>query len=551
MDKNYVDEIITEYTEKIFGFALSKTMNTDKAEELASRIVFDVYTSLLKADNVHNIDGYIYRVSSNVYARFVDEEVRSRHISLDEVSVPVESDFTDDFEKREDYIRLRREISYLGKTQREIVVMYYFQQLKQYEIAERLNVPLSTVKWHLHDAKNQMKIKLTPAGQAGREGNKMREKGMLGVKPVRFTRMGHNGAPSPDGKDTSYYLSKLISQNIAYAAYHEAKNITEIAEYLGVPAAYIEDEVAHLYDNGFMDKLPGGKYLTNMYITEPVKEAEEAKHKLYVKYARIICEKYAPLVFKAMADYESMKIYVPEDDFNFLMWSVIAYACGRKLHDFSKDIDISKYYVKRRDGGDYIASAVMEGDFMLSELSYNSGLYQILGDMNRSSGDVGYAWQINTYYDDRVGGWQENLDSDYEWLYEYMSGKITKEAEYNDKFKRLFDKGYLINKDGSEYVNMIVCAIPHEEFAAALPALPEEFKALSEELDEEIFKIEKTLFPAHVQDLVRARSINSLPCNAVRARVLEQLAVAGTLKPLTDTQKYSVNTILFCDTLPE
>ena len=64
MDKIQVDEIISEYTEKIFGFALSKTMNTDKAEEVASRIVYDVYTSLLKTDDVHNIDGYIYRVSS-------------------------------------------------------------------------------------------------------------------------------------------------------------------------------------------------------------------------------------------------------------------------------------------------------------------------------------------------------------------------------------------------------------------------------------------------------------------------------------------------------
>ena len=74
MDKEYVDKIIAEYMEKIFGFALSKTMNTDKAEELASRITFDVYVSLLKSDNINNVSGYIYRVASNVYARVVDEE---------------------------------------------------------------------------------------------------------------------------------------------------------------------------------------------------------------------------------------------------------------------------------------------------------------------------------------------------------------------------------------------------------------------------------------------------------------------------------------------
>ena len=200
MDKAYVDKITTGYIEKIFGFALSKTMDTVKAEELASRIIFDLYVSLLKIDDVYNIDGYVYRVASNVYARFVDEEVKGRYISLDEVGISCESDFTKDIEKDETYIRLRREISYLGKTQREIIVMHYFEKLKQFEIAEKLNLPLGTVKWHLFDARNQIK-----------EGiNKMREKGTLGMKPVKFTSMGHSGNPGPSRKDTSYYLSKLI-----------------------------------------------------------------------------------------------------------------------------------------------------------------------------------------------------------------------------------------------------------------------------------------------------------------------------------------------------
>ena len=202
--------------QKIFGFALSKTMNTDKAEELASRITFDVYTSLLKIDAVHNMDGYIYRVASNVYARFVDEEVKGRYISLDEVKVPCEEDFTDDIEREETHIRLRREISYLGRIQREIIVMHYFEKLKQNEIAKRLNIPLGTVKWHLHDARNKIK-----------EGITMREEITFGMKPVKLINMGHSGDPGPSGKDTAYYLAKLISQNIAYAAYHEAKTITE------------------------------------------------------------------------------------------------------------------------------------------------------------------------------------------------------------------------------------------------------------------------------------------------------------------------------------
>ena len=89
MDKKQADNIITGYIEKIFGFAISKTTDVDKAEELASRITLDVYISLLKADNVYNIDGYIYRIAHNVYARFVNEEVKDRHISFNDTELPL------------------------------------------------------------------------------------------------------------------------------------------------------------------------------------------------------------------------------------------------------------------------------------------------------------------------------------------------------------------------------------------------------------------------------------------------------------------------------
>ena len=542
MDKNHVDKIISEYMEKIFGFALTKLMNTDKAEELASRITIDVYTSLLKADDVQNIDGYIYRVSSNVYARFVDEEIKGRYVSLDEVNIPGNTDFTEDIIKAEDYIRLRREVSYLGRIQREIIVMHYFQKLKLYEISERLNIPLGTVKWHLHDARNQIKVKL--------EGNKMREKGTLGMKPIRFTGMGHDGSPSPDGKDLSDYFTKLISQNIAYATYHEAKNITEIAEELGVSAAYIEDEVAYLHDHEFLDKVAGGKYLTNVCIDEPSKEAKEKAHLINKKYAKIVCEKYVPLIFDAMKNYDSKKIYTPENDFNFLMWSAVSFACCKKLCATGENIDISKYRIKRKDGSDYAAYASIDGDFKWSDLSYNTELYQFCGQMNRWIDNKFYSFQIDTYYDDRKGYWRDNWVSDYDDLCGYMTGSLKKESANADKFKRLFDKGYLITKGDSEYVNMVVAKMSCDELYNMLPAITDELKAVSEELDEEIFKIQKNLYPAHMQDLCRIHCTNRLISSDIITRVLEQLYADGTLKPLTDTQKRSVNTVLCCDTLP-
>jgi len=549
MDKLYADKIITEYMEKIFGFALSKTMNTDKAEELASRITYDVYISLLKIGEINNINGYIYRVSSNVYARFIDEEVKGkRYISLDEVGIPFENDFTLDFEKDEDYIRLRREISYLGRIQREIIVMHYFQRLKQQEIARRLNLPLGTVKWHLHDARNQIK-----------EGiSKMDNKVTLGMKPVKLS-IGMSGRVNPDNKGPNYYFTKLISQNIAYAAYWEPKSITEIAEELGVSTVFIEDEIKYLEEMSFIDKTAGGKYQTNMLITEISKEIVEEKHKIYKKYAKIVREKYIPLVFDVMKDYKSKKIYVPKNDFNFLMYSAVAYSIRYMLW-YKKDMSLhnSKYYIKRKDGGEYVTFGYVENDY---EVSFDRKKYNVPNNMTEGSKHT-YTWQITSYYDSRTDTCYDFRGEDHEYLYEYITGKITKIPEHADKFKCLFDKYYLAAEGDAEYVNIIVVnnsgnnPIEYSEsnfmgyFNSLLPKPPKEFKAVGEEFDKEVQKLDNTQHPAHMQDLHRMWNSNNLCDQNLIAYVFELLLDDGTLKPLTETQKHSVNTIMFCDVLP-
>lgn len=69
MNKQNADKIIASYVKKLFGFAMSRLSKIDEAEELAAEITFQVYASLLKLDSIANLDGYIYRIARNVYAR--------------------------------------------------------------------------------------------------------------------------------------------------------------------------------------------------------------------------------------------------------------------------------------------------------------------------------------------------------------------------------------------------------------------------------------------------------------------------------------------------
>ncbi|MCH5261095.1 MAG: hypothetical protein J1F18_15200, partial [Lachnospiraceae bacterium] len=71
MDKQKADQIITEYMQKLYGFAIKKTYSYDEAEDLCAEIIKEVYSSLLKAREVINVEGYIWRISEHTYAKYV------------------------------------------------------------------------------------------------------------------------------------------------------------------------------------------------------------------------------------------------------------------------------------------------------------------------------------------------------------------------------------------------------------------------------------------------------------------------------------------------
>ncbi|MDR0905415.1 MAG: RNA polymerase sigma factor [Oscillospiraceae bacterium] len=547
MDKTRADAIITKYNKRLFGFALSKTGRIDDAEELAARTVLEVYASLLRQNEIANLDGYIYRVARNVYARFIDEKQRGAHLSLDVdgLNVRAAEDFEQELIQSETYGLLRREIAYLTKTQREIVILHYYDRLKQSEIARRLNLPAGTVKWHLHEARNSLKEGITMK----------REPGTLGVKPISFYSMGHSGHPGKLG-DTAYFLAKRLTQNIAYAAYWEPKTVNEIAEELGVSPLFIEDEVATLEEYGFLDRLAGDKLRTNIYISESNSAAEEDKvHEIYMKYAKIVCEKYVPAVVEYLKSRDNGDIYIPDGDFNLLLWSVIPYAIGYKLLTDGGKSD--KFQVKRPDGGNYIAFASVETDGETwGRLGFDPVLYGACGNMTTGSvrAHRQSSWQLDTYYDNRTGNWVEHKAEDFDWLYEVFTGKLKRSDVNVEKFKRLYDKGYL-DDDGA--VNLIVVKdegkkwLWDNEFSQELPGFTDELKAIGAEFDAEIYAINKPKFPTHMQELCREWSTDQLSTNEIRTRVLEQLVKTGVLTPPSENRKGGLMTLMFSDRLPK
>lgn len=547
MNKQTADKYIYEYRDRIFGFAMSKAGNIDGARDLASDIICEVYSSFLRSDNIVNLDGYVYRISRNVWAKFAQRLIQGKKFeNIDDLVLP----YYDNADEDETVMleNLRREIGYLSDRQRQVVYMHYYENFSVDKISKKLNISNGTVKWHLSDARGKLKEGITMS---------INEKN-LDINPIRFTFMGHGGEPGTTG-ETSDMFDTRLKQNIAYACYHQPKTLEEISRELGVPQAYIADNLEKLVEYAYIDRLDNSKnprYRTNMVISGP--NAHNINGVLD-KAADFLCEKFYP---QAIEDFINAPDHYGfsccDNDVNFLLYGFMLAWHHRFAMLLDYD-DVDRFQVKRPDGGKFIAYASVSEDVdVKNDTDYD--LYWTQGIMIRSkwckTSDETHAHECayesimaNCRFTDRSGGWRDNRSADWEALINFIvNGKDSLSPE---EYKRITDKGYIYRDvvqpvifkaklSGNETLSFSAARLLEKKIPFS-----EEFISFSKELDEEAFSIMKDDYPEHIRPIIKAvlcTGVISRP--GVLPRCIERLLEKGFLKPLTDVQKKAALVIL-------
>jgi len=537
MEKREVDRIIRDYVKPLYGFALNKTGRIAEAEELASRIVLEVYRSLLRKPDVHDLGRYVFKIAHYTWARYAGEKGKAANcVPLDDHGGAM-ADPDEGYEgilRQETAGELRREIAFLSRQQRDIVIKYYYGGMTIGEIAASTGLSGGTVKWHLFEAKKELKANM----------NAIRSIGPLGLNPIRMASLGHSGTPGSKG-DTADFLSTSIRQNIVYAAYHKPRTAREIAGELGISPVFLEDEIGMLEEYGFLDRLPGGKYRANMYIVDPTREKIEALHDLYREYAALAVEQYFGRFFKMEAAWRETGVHMPGGDLNLFLWSVIPYAGFRLRFPELEKVRHDELAVPRKDGGNYIAFGLIHREF---ETRFDARQYYFCGDMDRKSDDRSIeAWQVDTYWCGREGGWRDNLLSDYVSLAHVIGGRLPQNEANVDVYRRLFEKQYLLKSGDGFEVNIVFCPDRQtgERLRAAIPAPPDAIREAAAKLDRDVFRLMAEGQPEHAHKYVRYWSQNSMASGEIRVHVLKHLVDAGLLKMPDPARRKGLHTILF------
>ena len=453
MNRQDAEKIITEYLKPIFGFALKRCKNEHDAEDLSQDIVLKAYRALLIKDDIGDIRKFIWTIAHNALSNYYRDAAKSViGVSIDEVAEVIadpDSIFDDD-DNADTIRRLQSEIAYLSKLQRKIVIAYYFENRKQADIAQDLGIPLGTVKWHLFEAKKELK----------RGMDTMRKASELKFNPIKFHSYGINGSIGTKSPDE--FFRSTLSQNICYCVRNTAKTINEIADDLGVSPVYVETEVEFLEEYGFL-QAQKDQYIVNFIISEPTAELLTMQNDMYKRAAELFANDLYdeltssgilddPDIWCGQTDAPISLTESPKADRNFILWSLIPYIAawsGEKLMD--EGISFEEVATIRPDGAHniYHASVVPDEMVLPDDYVYMRNWY---GPM-WNQGDYQMMWQIDSEWSDRAPVKERNIPEeqertitllnwekhnllskhDYAWLAE--RGYIKTNGDYDGLFK--------------------------------------------------------------------------------------------------------------------
>jgi RNA polymerase sigma-70 factor, ECF subfamily len=158
----YYAQLVSTYWPPLQAFILRRTGSPQDAEDIVQEAFVHAYYALERysLQQVRTLQArpWLYKITWNVYRNYMSRIKPPAAVSLDTPASDFLLDLDDEWQERPEAVyeqgERRREletlVDALPEPYREVIGLYYFDDLSHQEIAELLNRPVGTIKTHVH-----------------------------------------------------------------------------------------------------------------------------------------------------------------------------------------------------------------------------------------------------------------------------------------------------------------------------------------------------------------------------------------------------------------
>ena len=166
-DRESIEHLISEFGRDIYSFCVYLTGNRDEADDLYQQtFLVAIEKGALDFDN--NPKSYLLSIAVNLRNNSRRKQLWRRSkfemVSIDDGITETIGDGRENAEekllRKERDLQVRKAISELPEKMRQVIVLFYTEELQVAQIAEILHINEGTVKSRLHYAKEKIRRRL-------------------------------------------------------------------------------------------------------------------------------------------------------------------------------------------------------------------------------------------------------------------------------------------------------------------------------------------------------------------------------------------------------
>ena len=299
-------EQIAQMSKTMFRYCLSRTNSYHDAEDLTQEILLISCKGENSFPNEKAFYAFVWRTSNIILKKWYHDIGKHSAEELDEkLSDGSWEALEEQTAENEQLSLITRELAHLNSNYRRTTVAYYVEGLSVKEIAERFSLTQSMVKYLRFQSRKRIK-----------EGIDMeRNFGKLSYDPIELELIFW-------GRNNKYYnICTKVMKNILMACYYDKLNEEQISLQLGVPTAYLEDDLKTLSEYDLLCE-KNGFYQSNVpIITKDVMDEIFRKSSSELKEA---AESIRAEIDSIMNDVRDIGFYGSNMSANTLKWMLVS-----------------------------------------------------------------------------------------------------------------------------------------------------------------------------------------------------------------------------------
>lgn len=158
--------LMARYEPKLSRYARKFLTHPDDCADVVQDVFIKSYTNIRSFDTARKFSPWIYRIAHNEFINTIRKK-RREPVSFFDPDVlfphPAAKETADGDLTRADLRgELDQGLSKLSAKYREVLVLYYFEELEYREIADILKIPIATVGVRLRRAKEMLRKNISP-----------------------------------------------------------------------------------------------------------------------------------------------------------------------------------------------------------------------------------------------------------------------------------------------------------------------------------------------------------------------------------------------------